>query len=162
MTCGHCVRAVTQAVQALDPAASVKVDLGAKEVGVESRLLPEEVIHLASYRNVQGTQARLDCRAADSFGCLMNLRILLILGALSAFAPLAIDFYLPGFPAMAVAFGTDEKHIQLTLAVYFTGLAVGQLIYGPLADRFGRRAALLSSFRSIATDKQRAAARTRR
>ena len=74
----------------------------------------------------------------------MNLRILLILGALSAFAPLAIDFYLPGFPAMAVAFGTDEKHIQLTLAVYFTGLAVGQLIYGPLADRFGRRIPLLS------------------
>ena len=46
MTCGHCVRAVTQAVQALDPAASVKVDLGAKEVGVESRLLPEEVIRV--------------------------------------------------------------------------------------------------------------------
>ncbi|MFO2463388.1 multidrug effflux MFS transporter [Pseudomonas sp. 15FMM2] len=74
----------------------------------------------------------------------MKLRIILILGALSAFAPLAIDFYLPGFPAMAVAFGTDEKHIQLTLAVYFVGLALGQLIYGPLADRFGRRGPLLS------------------
>ncbi|WP_339531736.1 multidrug effflux MFS transporter [Pseudomonas mucidolens] len=74
----------------------------------------------------------------------MKLRIILILGALSAFAPLAIDFYLPGFPAMAVAFGTDEKHIQLTLAVYFIGLAIGQLIYGPLADRFGRRLPLLS------------------
>ncbi|MFC6336793.1 Bcr/CflA family efflux MFS transporter [Pseudomonas sp. CCM 7891] len=74
----------------------------------------------------------------------MNLRIILILGALSAFAPLAIDFYLPGFPAMAVAFGTDEKNIQLTLAVYFIGLAIGQLIYGPLADRFGRRVPLLS------------------
>ncbi|WP_282397470.1 multidrug effflux MFS transporter [Pseudomonas sp. PS01298] len=74
----------------------------------------------------------------------MNLRIILILGALSAFAPLAIDFYLPGFPAMATAFATDEKHIQLTLAVYFGGLAIGQLIYGPLADRFGRRGPLLS------------------
>ncbi|AZF40821.1 Multidrug resistance transporter, Bcr/CflA family [Pseudomonas sp. R1-43-08] len=74
----------------------------------------------------------------------MNLRIILILGALSAFAPLAIDFYLPGFPAMAAAFATDEKHIQLTLAVYFGGLAIGQLIYGPLADRFGRRVPLLS------------------
>ncbi|ROM59398.1 Bcr/CflA family drug resistance efflux transporter [Pseudomonas poae] len=74
----------------------------------------------------------------------MNLRIILILGALSAFAPLAIDFYLPGFPAMAMAFATDEKHIQLTLAVYFGGLAIGQLIYGPLADRFGRRGPLLS------------------
>ncbi|UZE29777.1 multidrug effflux MFS transporter [Pseudomonas asplenii] len=73
----------------------------------------------------------------------MNLRTILILGALSAFAPLAIDFYLPGFPAMAVAFGTDEKHIQLTLAVYFFGLSIGQLVYGPLADRFGRRGPLL-------------------
>ncbi|MGY1954110.1 heavy-metal-associated domain-containing protein [Pseudomonas pergaminensis] len=44
MTCGHCVRAVTQALQGKDPAASVKVDLAAKEVGVESRLSAEEVI----------------------------------------------------------------------------------------------------------------------
>ena len=46
MTCGHCVRAVTQAVQSKDSAASVKVDLAAKEVGVESRLSPQEVIDL--------------------------------------------------------------------------------------------------------------------
>ncbi|AKS06574.1 copper resistance protein CopZ [Pseudomonas syringae] len=46
MTCGHCVRAVTQAVQSQDPAASVKVDLAAKEVGVESRLSAEQVISL--------------------------------------------------------------------------------------------------------------------
>ncbi|MEX5548935.1 cation transporter [Pseudomonas pergaminensis] len=44
MTCGHCVRAVTQAVQSQDPAASVKVDLAAAEVGVESRLSAEQVI----------------------------------------------------------------------------------------------------------------------
>ena len=73
----------------------------------------------------------------------MNVRTLLILGALSAFGPLAIDFYLPGFPAMALAFATDETHIQLTLAVYFLGLSIGQLAYGPLADRFGRRVPLL-------------------
>ncbi|MBD8191565.1 heavy-metal-associated domain-containing protein [Pseudomonas fluorescens] len=46
MTCGHCVKAVTQAVQSQDPAASVKVDLAAKEVGVESRLSAEKVIRL--------------------------------------------------------------------------------------------------------------------
>lgn len=46
MTCGHCVRAVTQALQSQDPAASVKVDLAAKEVGVESRLSAEQVISL--------------------------------------------------------------------------------------------------------------------
>ena len=74
----------------------------------------------------------------------MNFRIILILGALSAFGPLAIDFYLPAFPAMALAFGTDEQHIQLTLAVYFLGLSIGQLAYGPVADRFGRRIPLLT------------------
>lgn len=73
----------------------------------------------------------------------MNLRIVLILGALSAFGPLAIDFYLPAFPAMAQAFGTDEKHVQTTLAAYFLGLSLGQLAYGPVADRFGRRTPLL-------------------
>jgi DHA1 family bicyclomycin/chloramphenicol resistance-like MFS transporter len=73
----------------------------------------------------------------------MNLKTILILGALSAFGPLAIDFYLPGFSAIALAFGTDEKHVQTTLAVYFLGLSIGQLVYGPIADRFGRRIPLL-------------------
>lgn len=48
MSCGHCVRAITQAIQAKDPAASVQVDLGAKEVGIESRLSTDEVISLIS------------------------------------------------------------------------------------------------------------------
>ncbi|MCK1793996.1 multidrug effflux MFS transporter [Pseudomonas violetae] len=74
----------------------------------------------------------------------MNFRTILILGALSAFAPLAIDFYLPAFPAMALAFGTDEQHVQVTLAAYFLGLSIGQLVYGPIADRFGRRVPLLT------------------
>jgi len=74
----------------------------------------------------------------------MNLRTILILGALSAFGPLAIDFYLPAFPAMALAFGTDENHVQMTLAAYFLGLSIGQLAYGPVADRFGRRVPLLT------------------
>lgn len=73
----------------------------------------------------------------------MSLRILLILGALTAFAPLAIDFYLPSFPALAQAFATDVERVQLSLAAYFIGLAAGQLLYGPLADRFGRRRPLL-------------------
>jgi copper chaperone len=44
MSCGHCVKAITAAVQAMDPAASVRVDLAAKEVGVESALTVEQVI----------------------------------------------------------------------------------------------------------------------
>ena len=44
MSCGHCVKAITQALQARDPAASVRVDLAAKEVGVESALTADQVI----------------------------------------------------------------------------------------------------------------------
>ena len=73
----------------------------------------------------------------------MTFRLLLILGALSAFAPFAIDMYLPSFPSLARSFATDIEHVQLSLAVYFAGLASGQLFYGPLADRFGRRLPLL-------------------
>ncbi len=73
----------------------------------------------------------------------MTLRLLLILGGLSAFGPLAIDLYLPAFPAMAASFGTDSEHIQLSLSAYFIGLASGQLFYGPIADRYGRRKPLL-------------------
>lgn len=48
MSCGHCVKAITQAVQAKDPAASVRVDLAAREVGVESALTAEQVIEAIS------------------------------------------------------------------------------------------------------------------
>ena len=48
MSCGHCVKAITQAVQARDPAASVRVDLAAREVGVESALSAEQVIEAIS------------------------------------------------------------------------------------------------------------------
>ncbi|WP_277760466.1 cation transporter [Pseudomonas sp. A34-9] len=48
MSCGHCVKAITNAVQARDPAASVRVDLAAKEVGVESALSAEQVIEVIS------------------------------------------------------------------------------------------------------------------
>lgn len=73
----------------------------------------------------------------------MTIKILLIIAALSAFGPLAVDFYLPSFPAMAEAFATDVGQIQHSLSIYFLGLAVGQIIYGPLADRFGRRLPML-------------------
>lgn len=48
MSCGHCVKAITQALQAKDPAASVRVDLAAREVGVESALTTEQVIEAIS------------------------------------------------------------------------------------------------------------------
>lgn len=56
MSCGHCVRAITQALQARDPAAEVRVDLAAKEVGVSSRLSVEEVL---SAIGEEGYEAKL-------------------------------------------------------------------------------------------------------
>lgn len=65
--------------------------------------------------------------------------IIVILGALSTISPFAIDMYLPAFPEMAGALHTSTARISLSLSSYFAGLAAGQLFYGPLLDRFGRR-----------------------
>src|SRR5258706_8427864 len=65
--------------------------------------------------------------------------IIIILGALSTISPFAIDMYLPAFPEMATALHTSTARISLSLASYFAGLAAGQLFYGPLLDRFGRK-----------------------
>lgn len=70
-------------------------------------------------------------------------RIVLILGLITASAPFATDMFLSGIPVIAHSFGTDAGHAQLTLSVFFFGLAVGQLFYGPLIDRYGRRKPLL-------------------
>jgi DHA1 family bicyclomycin/chloramphenicol resistance-like MFS transporter len=64
---------------------------------------------------------------------------LLILGALIAFSPMAIDLYLPGLPAIAAEFRADPSTVQFTLASFFVGMALGQAIHGPLADRYGRK-----------------------
>ena len=66
-----------------------------------------------------------------------------VLGSLSAFAPLSIDMYLPAFPAMARELTATPSDIQLTLTACTIGLAVGQLIAGPFSDRLGRRRPLL-------------------
>ncbi|WP_437810502.1 multidrug effflux MFS transporter [Sorangium sp. So ce1078] len=63
----------------------------------------------------------------------------LILGALTALGPLSIDMYLPSLPTLQRELGTTASAVQLTLAVYFAGLGLGQLAYGPLTDRFGRK-----------------------
>ena len=65
--------------------------------------------------------------------------IILILGALSTISPFAIDMYLPAFPGIAAALHTTTAKISLSVSSYFVGLAVGQIAYGPLLDRFGRK-----------------------
>ncbi|MBC7849090.1 MAG: multidrug effflux MFS transporter [Chitinophagaceae bacterium] len=65
--------------------------------------------------------------------------IILLLGFLTAISPFAIDMYLPAFSLIAKDFGTTPARISLSVASYFIGLSFGQLLYGPLLDRFGRK-----------------------
>ncbi|HZH50545.1 MAG TPA: MFS transporter, partial [Microvirga sp.] len=70
--------------------------------------------------------------------------LIALLIAVAAVSPLGINMYLPSMPGMARAFGVDFTTIQLTLSLYLAAMALGQLIIGPLSDRFGRRPVLLT------------------
>jgi MFS transporter, DHA1 family, multidrug resistance protein len=65
--------------------------------------------------------------------------LILILGALNAITPFSIDMYLPAFPRIANDFNTSIDKVALSVSTYFLGYAVGQILYGPLLDRFGRK-----------------------
>jgi len=69
---------------------------------------------------------------------------IVILAAVSAIGPLALNIFLPSIPGLAHFYGVDFGTIQLTFTLYLVGLAVGQLLYGPLSDRFGRRPPLIA------------------
>lgn len=70
-------------------------------------------------------------------------RFVFILGGLTAFGPLSIDMYLPAFPALSGDFRVSPSVVQLTLTACLVGLALGQLVAGPLSDTVGRRRPLL-------------------
>src|SRR5688572_18999821 len=65
--------------------------------------------------------------------------IIWILGALATVTPFAIDFYLPAFSQIARDFNTSASTVSLSVSSYFIGMAIGQILYGPLLDRFGRK-----------------------
>lgn len=69
----------------------------------------------------------------------------LLLGSLTAFGPLVTDMYLPALPAMTESFHTSMPMVQLGLTFSMIGLAAGQLLFGPLSDKYGRRPLLLVS-----------------
>ncbi|MGE8561494.1 MAG: multidrug effflux MFS transporter [Acinetobacter sp.] len=64
---------------------------------------------------------------------------IMLLALLTSLGPLSIDMYLPALPQMAADFGVSTQMVANTLPAYFLGLALGQLIYGPLSDRIGRK-----------------------
>src|SRR5688572_32518879 len=72
-----------------------------------------------------------------------GVRLTLLLGSLTAFGPIAIDMYLPSMPAIAADLATDPASAQQTMSVFLLGMALGQLLYGPISDRVGRRPPLM-------------------
>ena len=65
--------------------------------------------------------------------------LVLLLGSLTALGPLAVDMYLPSLPAISRGLHASPGAVSVTLAAFFAGLGIGQLVYGPLSDRIGRR-----------------------
>src|SRR4051812_11289111 len=72
-----------------------------------------------------------------------SLAMTLLVAAITALGALTMSMYTPSMPAIAHALGADPGMVQATLSIYLIGFAVGQLFYGPLSDRFGRRPVLI-------------------
>ncbi|MGO1077314.1 multidrug effflux MFS transporter [Inquilinus sp. CA228] len=75
-----------------------------------------------------------------------SLPFLVLLAALVALGGLAIDMYLPALPTIGAEFATTPDRVQLTMSIYLLGSAAGQLVIGPMSDRFGRRPVLIGGF----------------
>jgi DHA1 family bicyclomycin/chloramphenicol resistance-like MFS transporter len=74
-----------------------------------------------------------------------TLALTALLAALTAIGPLSTDLYLPSLPDIGRAFGVSATWVQLTLSAYLFGFAAGQIVYGPISDRHGRRSVLLAA-----------------
>jgi len=68
-----------------------------------------------------------------------NFFLILMLGALNTITPFSIDMYLPAFPKIAADLNTNIQNVALSVSTYFLGFGLGQILYGPLLDRFGRK-----------------------
>ena len=80
-----------------------------------------------------------------------SLSIVFILGLLAMLMPLSIDMYLPALPVISAQFGVPAGSAQMTLSTYILGFAVGQLLYGPMADSLGRKPVILGGTLIFAT-----------
>lgn len=91
----------------------------------------------------------------DSSPRLKQFQLIVILGLLTAIGPFSIDMYLPAFPDIAKGLNTPVSKVMLSLSSFFIGISIGQLLYGPLLERYGRKKPLyfgliLYAFSSLA------------
>jgi len=82
---------------------------------------------------------------ARSVSRFRHFELLVLLGTLQAFAPVSIDMYLPAMPMMEKVFHTSAAAVQITMVTFLVGFALGQSLYGPITDRFGRKPPLYVS-----------------
>ncbi len=82
--------------------------------------------------------------SVDSHPKMNRLWAAVILGSLTAFGPLSVDMYLPGLPDLAAGFNTQASSAQFTLTSFLIGMAVGQLVVGPMSDSRGRKGPLMA------------------
>src|SRR5690349_22179442 len=75
----------------------------------------------------------------NNTGTNKSFHLILILGLLTAIGPLSTDMYLPAFPDIAKTLNTSVAQVMLSLSSFFVGISAGQLVYGPLLERFGRK-----------------------
>src|SRR3984893_16818925 len=86
----------------------------------------------------------------------MPWRLLALLIAMTGVSSLSLNILVPAIPSMVAKFATDPANVQLTVSLYLLGLAVAQLVFGPLSDRFGRRPVVLAGL-ALATAASTAA-----
>ena len=68
-----------------------------------------------------------------------KISLIFILGLLTAIGPFSVDMYLPAFSGIAKGLNTSVDQVMLSLSSFFVGISAGQLLYGPLLERFGRK-----------------------
>jgi DHA1 family bicyclomycin/chloramphenicol resistance-like MFS transporter len=92
-----------------------------------------------SIKGIAAPQRKLVARGMP----VISWYLVAVLGALTAIGPISTDIYLPSFPTLAAEFAASPAAVQRTLAASFIGMALGQAVYGPVSDRFGRRLPML-------------------
>src|SRR3954471_23912843 len=105
--------------------------------------VPAEAIPLAADifpgDATEGATTVGDSASARAQAARHSWRVLAILSALMGFASISTDLYLPAMPAMGRALGADAGTVELTVSGYLIGFSLGQLLWGPIGDRYGRR-----------------------